>query len=406
MPNTILTGTKLTDVAMFSLENHLTFTKHVNRAYSDEFQRSGLDSTPSGYTVNIRLPSVFTLRVGNVAVQQNITQVQVPITFTVPVGVDTSISDTDLALSIVEFEKNITDPMMIPMANAIDSDGLALYNTVPNLVVATSQVTYNDYLDAGALLADAGVPFGSDIAAVLSPRQQAALIKDTKTLFNNVTDIGEQYRTGNMGMAAGIKFNMDQNTPTHTVGPLGGVPLVDGAQVEGSSAIVSKDWTAAAALRLNKGDIFTVDGVYAVNPVSGVSTGYLRQFVVTANFSSDANGDGSISVFPALVSTGAGKTVTALPANNAPINVIGTAGTSYRESLVFHKDAFTMACVDMPLMNGMDIAKQSRDKQLGISMRFVRGFDIVNNVRINRFDVFYAWSALRPIMAVRVRSVA
>jgi hypothetical protein len=404
MPNTILTGTKLTDVALFSLENHLTFAKYVNRAYSDEFQRNGTTGTPSGFTVQIRLPSVFTVRTGNTAVIQDVTQVQTPITFTVPNGVDVEITDTDLALSVVEFEKNITDPMMIPLANKIDKDGLALYKTVPNIVVAASTATYNDFLDAGALLADNGVPFGADISAVLSPRQQASLIKDTKTLFNNVTDIGEQYRTGNMGMAAGMKFSMDQNTPTHTVGAYGAGPInVDAVPpVEGATAVVV-DGLAAVAGALKAGDIITMAGVNAVNVVDGTDLGYARQFVVTADVLGTAT-NCSVPVFPAFVSTGAGKTVSALPAGGALVTVIGTASATYREALVFHKDAFTLATVDLPLMNGMDVAKRSSDKQLGISMRFVRGFDITNNTRISRFDVFYAWAKIRSQTAVRVRT--
>ena len=94
----------------------------------------------------------------------------------------------------------------------------------------------------------------------------------------------QQYKTGNMGLAIGAKFSMDQNVYPHTVGPLGGTPLCDGVPTSGATTLVTKGWTASAASRLKRGDIFTIANVYAVNPQSRQSTGQLRQFVVTADF--------------------------------------------------------------------------------------------------------------------------
>ncbi len=38
----------------------------------------------------------------------------------------------------------------------------------------------------------------------------------------------------------------------------------------------------------------------------------------------------------------------------------------------------------------------------GVSLRFIRGYDITNNRRICRFDILAGFAALRPEWAVRV----
>jgi hypothetical protein len=64
-----------------------------------------------------------------------------------------------------------------------------------------------------------------------------------------------------------------QNVRTHTVGTKAGTPLVNGAAqnvtYDGTNAqnLVTNGWTASAP-RLKKGDVFTIAGVFAVNPVS------------------------------------------------------------------------------------------------------------------------------------------
>jgi hypothetical protein len=64
------------------------------------------------------------------------------------------------------------------------------------------------------------------------------------------------------------------------------------ARTQTGSSILTKGWTNAVASRLKKDDIVTFAGCYAVNPTTRASTGALRQFTVTADFSSDVSGGG------------------------------------------------------------------------------------------------------------------
>jgi hypothetical protein len=50
----------------------------------------------------------------------------------------------------------------------------------------------------------------------------------------------------------------------------------------------------------------------------------------------------------------------------------------------------------------MDMAAQSSlADDGGISLRFVRGFDIINNRRISRFDVLWGAAVVKPEWCVR-----
>ena len=127
-------------------------------------------------------------------------------------------------------------------------------------------------------------------SAILSPWSQASLVQGLKGLFHSADQIQRQYEEGTMGLAAGLKFSMDQNIKTHTTGTFGtSTPAMAATASDGATTLNISGW-ASGASQLKKGDIISVAGCYAVNPVSKTSTGQLQQFVVTAD-TSDSSGD-------------------------------------------------------------------------------------------------------------------
>jgi hypothetical protein len=228
------------------------------------------------------------------------------------------------------------------------------------------------------------------------------MVQGLKGLFQSSEQIKNQYEQGNMGLAAGMRFSMDQNVYNHQIGPLGGTPLVTLAGTAGTT-VVTRGWTAAAASRLKKGDVFTIANVYGVNPQTRQKTTQLRQFVVTADFSSDGSGNGSVSVSPALVSSGQFQTIDTFPIDGAAITVLGTANQVTSANLVYHPAAFTLASADLPLPGGVDMAARVSSKKLGLSVRMVRAYDIVNDIFPCRLDVLYGWAAIYPELACRVQ---
>jgi P22 coat protein - gene protein 5 len=402
MANAILTPSMITKESLMILENNLTFAKGVNREYDNSFGDSG---AKIGTTLNIRKPARYAGRTGTAMATEDHTETQVPLVLNKQFGVDVSFSSQDLTLSLGEFSDRVSKPAMAKIANEIDKDGLAEYVNIYNAVgtPGTIPTAFKTYLQAAAKLDYEAAPKDKYRSCVIDPSAQVELVDALKGLFHSSDKIADQYESGNMGLAGGMKFSMDQNVAVHTVGPLGGTPLVNGATSSGATTLVTDGWTAAAANRLKKGDIFTIANVFAVNPQNGASTGQLRQFVVTADTDSSAGGAATIPIFPAIVSSGPFKTVNALPADNAAITVLGAANTVSPSHLVYHRDAFTLATADLLMPKGVDMAARAASKQLGISVRMVRQYTIASDLFPTRFDVLYGWKTIYNELACRVQ---
>jgi hypothetical protein len=140
-----------------------------------------------------------------------------------------------------------------------------------------------------------------------------------------------------------------------------------------------------------------------VNPETKADTGSLRNFVVTADVSSDSGGNATVAISPAIIAGGAYQNVTARPADNAAIVVkTGTASTTYAQNILWHPDSITFVSPEMEVPGGMDMAYSVPAPDAGgISLRFVRGFDITNNKRISRFDVLWGAAVTRQGWVVR-----
>lgn len=403
MANQLLTISMITREALRVLENNLTFTKLINRQYDSRF---GVEGAKIGTTLNVRKPPRYLGRVGQAISIENSTESSVPVVLNTQRGVDIQFSSQDLALTIDDFSDRFIKPAIASIANAIDADGLAQVTNIWNAVGTPGAVpnALLTYLNAGVLLNNNAAPLDGERYMVVSAQMQATLVDALKGLFHAAAQISEQYRKGEMGTTAGFEFYMDQNVNTFTVGPQGGVPLVNGANQNGS-VLSTRGWTAAAAARLGVGDIFTIAGVNMVNPQSRQSTGALQQFVVTAAFASDGAGNGNISIAPPLTpGQVAFATVDVSPADGAAITVLGAANTVSPQGLGFHKDWITLACADLPLPGGVDMAARVSDRQLGMSVRMVRAYNISTDQFPCRLDILYGWSPLRPELACRVVS--
>lgn len=370
----------------------------------------GVDGAKIGTVVNVRKPPRYTTRTGQALDLQDATETQVPVTLNTQAGVDLTFTSQDLALSIDDFSDRFITPAIAAVANRIDAAGMALYSSIAQNVGTAGTVPNQlyTYLLAGVRLNNSAAPLDGKRSVVINPLMEATIVDALKGLFQQATAIAEQYEKGQMGRAAGFDWFMDQNTATHTVGPLGGTPLVNGASQTGTS-LITDGWSASAASRLNLGDTFTIDSVYMVNPQSRQSTGTLAQFVVTANVSSDGSGNATLPIYPPIIPpTGSTptqfQTVTTSPADNAAITVTGAANTVTPQGLAFHKDAFTLVTADLPLPRGVDMAARVSDKELGISIRMIRAYDISLDRFPTRLDVLFGWATLRPELACRVYS--
>ena len=419
MANNLLTPIMITREAARVLENNLVFTKYVNKEYSDQFAITG---AKIGNTINVRIPPQYVGRTGATLAVEDAVETFRPLTLTTQYGVDIAFTTADMTLSVDDFSDRFLKPAMANIANKVDFDGLLMAKNNTWNEVGTPGTVPNSgltYLQAGVKLKDMAVPLDGDISAILSPLAEATLVDAQKGLFQQADLIADQYRSGMMGRAFGMKFSMDQNVQTHLVGPLGGAPTTTGAQSASAAPsgvigapganmltpfpLVTGSWTAAAALRLRAGDVFTLATVFSVNPQSRQSTGQLQQFVVTSDFSSDGAGAGSVNILPRPVFTGPFQNVTSVTNNipaTTPLVVVGTAATPYRQDMVFHKDAYMLGTADLIMPDGVDW--KARVNYKGVSIRAVRQYRIGSDDLPTRTDILYGWAPLYPQLGCRV----
>ena len=413
MANAIITSSIITNETLRILHNESAFLGNINTEYEDQFANKGMKA---GSVVNVRQPVQYTIRDGATINIQDVNETTVPITMEAEFGIDWAFSDYDLKLGIDEFSKRYLAPAAKRLAAELDLRiatrfyrGVANFSGTPGTPISTAQAV----LDAAVLLDNAACPRADGRMLALTPLSNAKLVGGMSGLFNDQATQGKQLKNGMMSTNLGLDFIMSQNLPTHTVGGLGGTPLVNGAgqglinsgstdnPSASTTSLITNGWTAAVANRLKRGDVITLAGVFAVNPETKVSTGVLRQFVVTADAASDVSGNLTAVIYPAIIAGGSYQNVTARPAAAAAITVLtGTASTAYGQNIMFHRDAFTLVTADMELPKGMDMAERAVED--GVSIRFVRGYDITNNRRICRFDLLAGYGLLRPEWAVRV----
>lgn len=408
MANQPLTIQNITKEAARVLENNLTFVGKINREYSDTFAKAG---AKQGSVINVRKPPRYIGRTGQALSLEDATETSIPLALTTQFGVDIAFSDADMLLSINDFSRQFVKPALAKIANKMDFDALNLYLTVYNAVgtPGTVPITTAVYLSAGQRMSEEATPF-EDRTLCVNPAMNAGIVNALTGLFNPQATIAGQYKKGLMARdTLGFDWYIDQNIRIQTVGPLGGAPLVNGAGQTGSS-LITNGWTAVAASRLNQGDRFTVGtlaaGILAANPQNLTSTGALRQFVVTAPVSSDAGGNATIPISPALTFTGPFQTcvLTGATMNGLALNIFGAANAVSPQGLAFHPDAFVMGSADLPLPGGVDMSGRENASQLGFSIRMIRDYDINTDRRPCRTDVLYGFAVVYPELACVIAS--
>lgn len=414
MSNSVLTIDTIATAAVAILDNELVMAKQVYRGLESEFTNT-INGYEKGDTVSMRRPTDFTVRDGATASNQDVTEGKVALSVDKQKGIDFGFTSKELTLSIGELSERVIKPAMVQLANQIDRDLMALYQRVPSWVGTPGQVvnSYSDFAKAPERLDEYAVP-SNGRSAVLSPQDHWGLLGSQTSLYIQDAAKGA-YRNGSLGMIGGVDTYMAQNVPTHTVGVATGTPKVNGGSQNVTYASVkdgaftqtlnTDGWTNSTTGILKAGDVFTIAGVYAVNPVTKATLPFLKQFSVQADADSGAStGPAALTIYPAIIASGAFQNVSAAPADNADITVLGTGGTGYRQNMIFHKNAFALAMV--PLIAPPGAIDVSRKSYKGTSVRLIPTYDGTNDKSNFRLDVLYGVKAIDPRLATRLSGTA
>lgn len=409
MPNSLITPSVIAKEALMQLENNLVMGNQVHREYKKEFTGG------QGSSVSIRKPVKFYTADGATRVNQDVEEKSTSITVDQRKHVSWKFSTQDLTLSVEEYSERYIKPAMITLAQTVDRSLFDLYKTVWNSV-GTPGSTPSDFaaVAAAAQRLDEMAVGQDSRSMMLNPAAHYAVAGNQLTLDAVGTMGKSAYEDAMVGRIAKFATFSTQNIANHTVGTKAGTPLVNGgaqgvtyANATGANTqtLVTDGWTASSAI-LKAGDVFTIAGVFAVNPVPGEGVSgktvmpYLQEFVAINDATADGTGNATITISPAIITSGPQQTVSAAPADNAAITVRGTASTSFAQNLGFHKNAFALVTCPLEMPDGA--AFKARESHNGLSLRVVKDYDIDTDDDVIRIDVLYGRKSIYPDLACRL----
>lgn len=408
MANTFLTPSVFANEGLRLLENELVLGAKVHTDYSSEF-------TNVGDTISIRRPTAYQGQDNNLDItgyREDITQGKTTISMDKTFTVAVQIGAKERTLSFDRLSEDVIKPAVLKFKDKIEVSLAALYKDLYwfSGTAGTLPGTFKTLASAGALMTDAAIPTDGRFA-LHSPMAGVELADGLKSVF--VQDkVKTALERGSIGRYANFENFEFVHAPAHTVGVATGTPLVNGAS-QGTTYALAKDswsqtmntdgWTNSTTGILKKGDVFTIAGVYAVNPVSKESTGRLQTFVVKADADSGAStGPAALTISPPIIASGAYQTVTAVPADNAPITVVsGTGGSTYRQSLLLHPKALALVTrpLDIPSGTGVKTSTKTGNKVTISVTEFVDGNTLAQTFR---FDMLWGVKTIDERLGVRL----
>lgn len=409
--NTLLTISMISRDAAIVLGNTLDLAKRVNRDFDQDF---GVKSAQIGQTINIRRPIRPTVRTGSVVDIQAITETYSPVSFINPVGTDYALTSQELTFSVEDYFDKVTEPSVQRIASQLEADGQALITKFYGLVGTpgtaltggASGTALPAITKALALLNKNDAPRDAARKTLLNdPDFNAVLAQSNLTYFHPGAEISKMYTDGYQGDFSSFRVFMNQLVQAHQNGVYGGTPVVATTVPANStwsttSTVATSGWTATTT-SLNVGDVLTFAGVYMVNPQTKQTLGTLQQFSVQAQSVTDGSGNSTLTLAPAIVTTGGFQNVSAAPQAGAAITVAGGSGVVTQNALAFDRDAMVL-CAKELMPYSVGLGKTTTDDQTMIPIRVQQMPDIRTNQEILRFDVMYAWGTLYDQLGVRI----
>jgi len=375
-------------------------TIRIKHCDDDSF---AVEGAKIGSTLRIRLPDRALVTDGAALQVQDDNEQSTTLTVANQKHIGVNFTSAELTMQLDDFAERVLKPRVSQLAASIDADVANAYKEIYSSVgtPGTTPGTSLVLLQAQQKLNENAAGMSPRYATV-NPAANAGLVEGLKGLFNPTDVISKQFKNGMMG--TGVlgydEINMSQSIANHTTGVTPTAPIVaTTVSAQGATSLAISFTSGSPTFKV--GDVFTIAGVFAVNPQTRQSTGALQQFTVTADVSVSSGTTATLSVSPAIfTSAHALATVNAFPAASAALTFLGGSATGYAQNLVYHKDAITFATADLLLPQGVDMA--SRQVHNGISMRIVRQYDINNDRMPCRIDVLYGYKVIRPAMACRI----
>jgi hypothetical protein len=389
----------------------------VDRQYDASFAQNGQGK--HGATLRVKKPNAYVRRQGSrVMSVQDQDERSSTITVATQDGVDMRFNSAELIQSVSsgaafnDLSKNYIQPAMSPLISGIESDFIAFCTKATANTISTGAAGMTDLVGVGAARAKLNqnlAPKDGERYIQCDSITMGTLVNGLKGLFQDSTQIKEQYREGMIGRTAMADWYENDRMWSMTngsdvTGTTDAAALVtDGALSASNGNIVDIHTTVAVATQV-VGQVFTIAGVYQCHP----ETKAVLPGAPLINFTITAIGASTTTISPQIFLTGGrqnvcsstGAQLATTDFNSKTLTFAGAVNTSYVSNLMYHHDAYQFITADLPLMD--DAQKCVRRTQDGLSVRVWMGSDIRNDELLMRLDILYGFAALRPEWGCRM----
>lgn len=349
--NKILTPQVIANEALLVLESNLTMANLVHRDYSKEFVNVG-------DTITVRKPAKFVAKnfIGEVE-EQEISEGSVPVKMDRYRDVTVGVTSKEMTLDIKDFSKQVVEPALTAIAQAIDIDLLTV-----------------GIEKAGSKVAVSATPVIADIANVAkaldkkkAPRDKnrnLVLATDTMYKYNTLDNFAkvcykgdsEALKEAEIGRVYTMNSFLSQNAPENTSATAGTATAYKVACTKGATQFTVSDGAAKTGT-IKAGDKLIVNG-------------YLFEVAEDLTL---ADGAGTLKVTEKIpfATTAA---VSAVIINKA-------------HSLGFHRNGLALVTRQLELPQGA--AKAAIASADGLAVRVVFGYDQDAKKDKISFDIIY-----------------
>lgn len=395
-------GTVIAKAAAAMLADKTQFIKSIDKEPASSFGQ--VNGYNVGDTININKPARFipsstadiTSAIQNVTEEK--TSLALDIRSIVPIALTSAEIQNTLALK--DWMARILDPAVSSIAQNVESTCLTrAKNGVANLVGTAGSTTFNTstMLSARTALMKGLVPQDGKMFALLDSTSMAGAVDARKGLFQSSAAIAEQYKEGYVGQADGFTYLENNLVPRHTNGADVAFAVENTVVTiaNGMSTLGVDGVTSGATIKA--GTKFTLPAVYRVHPITKATLPELQVFTVLADVTETASNSVILSIAPTIYYT---TTDPRQNVNSAPVDedactvVTGSASTTYTHNLAYHKQAFRFASVPLIKPDGLDMVGQETVD--GMTIRVLRGYNILTDQMILRLDFLGGFSVVRP----------
>lgn len=368
------------NAALLTLKNTLVLGKLVdNEGIDKEYSSEAAGGKPGG-KVYVKRPPEFIVRDGPNASPQDVLQGEVEVAIDKYKGVDVKFTSLEETLSVDSLLKSqVMKNSIGQIASQIDMDLNAETLEFPSWVgtPGVKMDSVSDFFLLPERMDELAIPV-TDRYAVVSPPDAYGM---AGTLLMNAAQQGDIAKNALQKAKIPVIGNTDPFMSQTVASLTTGTRASTGALVAGANQAVTFNAVRtsfqqtllvdglAPGATVKRGEVFSINGVNAVNPRTKAALPFPAQFAVLADAVADGAGAITLTIANPIITAGAYQSVTAGPADNAAITFMGAPSTTFRQNTAFHKKALKLVSAKLirPYNGECEFAT---DKDTGLTIRY------------------------------------